>query len=180
MMSFCGFFPADDPQYTLLVQTIYEKEQDFREEKTPLGGGSSSALVFKEIAEKIMAKKLRAEIEIPEENEKPSLPAVKSGNLNDAGIVLSALGMTTGTEKIDSEWGKVSRNGKEGYKFSAKEPKTEIIPNVTGMGAKDAVYLLQNCGLEIKLQGYGTVYEQSLKAGNHAKEGDIITLMLRP
>lgn len=180
MMSFCGFFPADDPQYTLLVQTIYEKEQDFREEKTPLGGGSSSALVFKEIADKIMAKRLRAEIEEPLEGEKPSLPNVKRGNLYDAGIVLSTLGMTTEAQERDSEWGKVSKNGEGGYRFSAKEPQTGIIPDVTGMGAKDAVYLLQSCGLESRLQGYGTVYEQSIKAGNRARKGDVITLLLRP
>ena len=180
MMSFCGFFPADDPQYTLLVQTIYEKEQDFREEKTPLGGGSSSALVFKEIADKIMAKRLRAEIEEPLESEKPSLPNIKKGNLYDAEIVLGTLGIMTEAQERDSEWGRVSKNGEGGYRFSAKEPQTDIIPDVTGMGAKDAVYLLQSCGLESRLQGYGTVYEQSLKAGNHAKEGDVVTLLLRP
>ena len=180
MMSFCGFFPADDPQYTLLVQTIYEKEQDFRLEKTPLGGGSSSALVFKEIAEKIMAKKLRTEITTPEEENHPSLPAVKNGNLNDAKVVLSALGYEKETQESVPEWGRASKNGQGEYRFTSKEYKNGIIPDVTGMGAKDAVYQLQKCGLEVTLQGYGTVYSQSLKAGNPAREGDVITLMLHP
>ena len=108
------------------------------------------------------------------------MPNIKKGNLYDAEIVLGTLGSMTEAQERDSDWGRVSKNGEGGYRFSAKEPQTDIIPDVTGMGAKDAVYLLQSCGLESRLQGYGTVYEQSLKAGNRAKKGNVITLLLRP
>lgn len=178
MMSFCGFFPADNPQYTLLVQTIYEAAQDNREEKTKLGGGSTSAIVFKEIADKVMSKKLRGNVETAKESDNPALPAVKKGNLDNAGTVLAGMGMGGG-ESVTG-WGKMSRDKDNGYSCSHNEPRTDIVPNVNGMGARDAVFLLQNCKLEVVLNGYGTVISQSIHPGSIAREGDIITLTLRP
>ncbi|MBR3907775.1 MAG: transpeptidase family protein [Bacteroidaceae bacterium] len=178
MMSFCGFFPADNPQYTLLVQTIYEAAQDNREEKTKLGGGSTSAIVFKEIADKVMSKKLRGNVETAKESDYPALPAVKKGNLDNAGTVLAGMGMGGG-ESVTG-WGKMSRDKDNGYSCSHNEPRTDIVPNVTGMGARDAVFLLQNCKLEVVLNGYGTVISQSIHPGSIAREGDVITLTLRP
>lgn len=178
MMSFCGFFPADNPQYTLLVQTIYEAAQDNREEKTKLGGGSTSAIVFKEIADKVMSKKLRGNVETAKESDNPALPAVKKGNLDNAGTVLAGMGMGGG-ESVTG-WGKMSRDKGNGYNCSHNEPRTDIVPNVTGMGARDAVFLLQNCKLEVVLNGYGTVISQSIHPGSIAREGDVITLTLRP
>lgn len=176
MMSFCGFFPADDPQYTLLVQTIYEKEQDFREEKTPLGGGSTSALAFKEIADKIMAKKLRQEIDVIKD-ENPVLPAVKKGNISEAGTVLREIGIDCDTDDT-GEWGVISRSSDAGYKISTRERDLRRVPDVTGMGAKDAVFLMQQCGLEVKVEGVGTVVTQSIKAGTVASPGSCVRLRL--
>ena len=178
MMSFCGFFPADNPQYTLLVQTIYETAQDNREEKTKLGGGSTSAIVFREIADKVMSKKLRGEVESLKDNSGSELPIIKRGNIDNAEIVLEGIGLKNGEK--ESGWGKMTRDKEKGYGYSHNEPRTDIVPNVTGMGAKDAVYLLQNCKLEVVLEGYGTVKSQSIHPGSIAREGDIITLMLRP
>ena len=61
LLSFCGFFPAEAPEYTLIVQIMYDYELDPRSQadknSNSYGGGSTSARVFKEIAEEIMAGK---------------------------------------------------------------------------------------------------------------------------
>jgi cell division protein FtsI (penicillin-binding protein 3) len=178
MMSFCGFFPADDPQYTLLVQTIYEAAQDTRpaEEKRKLGGGSTSAIAFKEIADKVMAKRLRQEIDnIKEEN--PAQPSVKKGCITEAEVVLKELGMNCENED-NCEWGTISRKKDAGYNISAMGKSTGRVPNVAGMGAKDGVYLMQQCGLKVELDGVGTVVSQSISAGTTAREGATIRLKL--
>lgn len=178
MMSFCGFFPADDPQYTLLVQTIYEAAQDTRpaEEKRKLGGGSTSAIAFKEIADKVMAKRLRQEIDnIKEEN--PAQPSVKKGCITEAEVVLKELGMNCENED-NCEWGTISRKKDAGYNISAMGRSTGRVPNVAGMGAKDAVYLMQQCGLKVELDGVGTVVSQSISAGTTAREGATVRLKL--
>ena len=60
LMSFCGFFPAEAPEYTLIVQIMYDEELDPRssneKKRNGYGGGNTSAKVFKEIAERIMTK----------------------------------------------------------------------------------------------------------------------------
>ncbi len=179
MMSFCGFFPADNPQYTLLVQTIYETAQDNRTEKTKLGGGSTSAIVFKEIADKIMSKRLRSEVGHASEGT-PVRPEVKRGSIDDAETVLESIGVRNSGSSKESGWGRITLDKEKGYRYSHNEPRAGIVPNVKGMGAKDAVYLLRKSGLEARLEGYGTVAEQSIPAGSIARKGNTITLMLRP
>ena len=51
-------------------------------------------------------------------------------------------------------------------------------PDVAGMGLKDAVYILENKGLTIALQGKGKVISQSIAAGTNFIKGQKITLFL--
>ncbi len=55
---------------------------------------------------------------------------------------------------------------------------TDMAPDVTGMGAKDAVYLLESRGLRVKVCGRGKVKRQSYPAGREIVDGSecVITL----
>ena len=70
------------------------------------------------------------------------------------------------------------------YNNNQKEVKKEIneekktVPNVKGMGLKDAVYLLENMNLRVAVKGRGKVYAQSLAAGVSINKGQTITLEL--
>ena len=184
MMSFCGFFPADKPKYTLLVQMMYDKKQDTRPDslRIKLGGGSSAALAFKEIAEKIMAQEFTATIEEAADTINTPLPAIKDGNLHETLYIMHTMGLaiedTTAT--IDTRWGSTAA-GKDGtYRFKEKRMDSAIVPDVKGMGAKDAVYLLQACNMKVEIEGYGIVRSQSLPPGSKAKSGGTIKLVLAP
>jgi cell division protein FtsI (penicillin-binding protein 3) len=52
------------------------------------------------------------------------------------------------------------------------------IPNLKGMGLKDAVFLLENAGLEVETRGVGKVKRQSVKAGKKVSKGTRIKLVL--
>ena len=54
-----------------------------------------------------------------------------------------------------------------------------FVPNVIGMTAKDAVYLLERLGLYVQLTGYGAVKTQSISAGKVAFKGGLIQLQLK-
>ena len=54
----------------------------------------------------------------------------------------------------------------------------DIIPNVTGMPAMDAISLLENFGLIVEVKGIGKVKKQSLKKGTPIKKGATIILNL--
>lgn len=182
MMSFCGFFPADNPRYTLLVQMLYDSKQDTRpeEKRKKLGGGSSSALAFKEIAEKIMAQELHTPIEDAIDNERTHLPIIKDGNIKDAGYILDDLNIRIGEkpEYIEGEflWGKVETE--EEINMYKAELDIDTIPDVIGMGAKDALFLMQERGLKVRFEGYGNVTKQSIDPGTKANKGETIKLTL--
>lgn len=52
------------------------------------------------------------------------------------------------------------------------------VPNVLGMGLRDALYILENRGLRVKVQGNGMVKRQSLQPGSKAFQGSTITIEL--
>jgi cell division protein FtsI (penicillin-binding protein 3) len=54
-----------------------------------------------------------------------------------------------------------------------------LVPNVVGLSAKDATYLLESSGLIVHLSGYGVVNSQSVYAGKEAIKGESIELILK-
>jgi len=66
-------------------------------------------------------------------------------------------------------------------KVNLKDRKviSNLVPNVVGMGAKDAVYLLENAGLKVNLTGKGTVVSQTITPGTGAVKGQTIGIQLR-
>ena len=185
MMSFCGFFPADKPKYTLLVQMMYDKKQDTRPDslKIRLGGGSSAAIAFKEIAEKIMAKEYAIPLEAVADTIYRHEPTVKDGNIAEAYGILKEMGFKADKKaRADEEfaWGKTVFENDSIYEFNKKEFSKDFVPNVCGMGAKDAIYLMQQYNMDVEIQGYGTVKSQSIAAGTRVRERRKVRLTLAP
>ena len=60
-----------------------------------------------------------------------------------------------------------------------KQHDPKRVPNVKGMGAKDAVYLLESLGLRVHLIGMGKVKSQSIPSGNTLVRGKTIQLKLQ-
>jgi cell division protein FtsI (penicillin-binding protein 3) len=52
------------------------------------------------------------------------------------------------------------------------------MPDVTGMGVKDAVFLLEQMGLKVVLNGKGNVVRQSLAPGRMYLKGSVVMLDL--
>ena len=72
----------------------------------------------------------------------------------------------------------VARLTNNAIEFESTEFAVDRIPNVKGMNAKDAVFLLENMGLKTKLNGRGLVRSQSIKAGSQIQKGSTINLQL--
>lgn len=54
----------------------------------------------------------------------------------------------------------------------------DLVPNVLGMGLKDAIYILEDRGLRVRIQGNGMVKRQSLSPGTRARQGSTILIEL--
>ena len=77
-----------------------------------------------------------------------------------------------------STWVKTSAQGKK-IKLTQLKSNETTVPDVIGMGLKDAMYLLEKSGLSVMVKGTGTVKRQSLPAGNKIYKGQKIIIDLR-
>ncbi len=157
--SFAGYFPADNPKYSCMV--LIHK---------PNGGSfyatTVAAPVFKEIANIVYATQL--DIHPEEDNE----------IVNELYAEISEpLPQDTWYEKLG-----IDISGAE----SGSQPDTfdefvgnKTIPDVTGLGVTDAIFILENLGLKTRINGKGKVKSQSIKAGSLLRRGDEITLTLK-
>lgn len=175
LLSFCGFFPVEEPEYTCIVQNINNIG----------GGGSTSAVIFKEIAEKIMAKNERRPLASAEDTINAKLPRIKRGNLTAASYILDEMDIDIKEGNIsddleDPSWGVVKADSIGNIIMESRELNSNVIPNVIGMGAKDAVYLMNCAGVNVTISGYGKVTSQSISAGQKVAKGTHVRLTLKP
>ena len=151
-LSFCGYFPADNPRYTCIVC--------IRKSGLPASGGGMSGVVFHHIAEGVMAQSLKRSVDDAHDANSVMTPEVKGGDIAASNYVLRQLGVKAGNN-IDEQ--KTSRG---------------IVPNVIGMGARDAVYQLESRGVKTRLRGRGRVKSQSIYSGTAIKQGMVCDLVL--
>ena len=87
------------------------------------------------------------------------VPDVKRGNVLAADYVLRHLGITTDTPwsgsytKGGPVWGVAHKEHNRVKLSSQKLPALAKVPDVKGMGARDAVYLLESRGIKVRI-GY--------------------------
>ena len=54
----------------------------------------------------------------------------------------------------------------------------DLVPSVVGMGLRDAIYVLEGMGLQVRIEGRGAVISQSITAGSKIQKGQEIVLQL--
>ena len=174
LLSFAGFFPADAPRYSCIVC--------IQKSGLPASGGGMSGVVFHNIAEGIMAQNLKLNVSDARDSSASLIPLVKSGNLLATDYVLSSLGFNVkngwnGAYPFGNNiWG-FAKTGKNGITLSEeKNINKRHVPDVHNMGARDAIYLLENCGIKVIMSGRGRVIEQSLVPGEKIKQGMVCKL----
>ena len=174
-LSFAGYFPANNPRYSCIVC--------LKKSGLPASGGGMSGVVFHHISEGVMARSLKLDVKDAHDSTSIIIPDVKNGNILDADYVLRHLGIKTNQSWSGSYangnpiWGKAERQN--GLVALQKTPiEKGITPNVIGMGAKDAVYLLESLGMKVRLHGRGKVKSQSYPAGRQITPGSECMLSL--
>ena len=145
-LSFCGYFPSDNPQYTCIVC--------IKKSGYPASGGLMSGGIFHHISEGVMAKSLKLSVTDARDSTSVLIPSVLKGDNAAAAFVLRQLGVNTS---------KVS--------MASVDVKAGKMPDVTGMGARDAVYQLERLGVKVKLSGKGFVSRQSIAPGTTLQTG---------
>ncbi len=170
-VSFCGYFPADDPKYSAIV-VIRRPRIGYASGSTMAGGA------FKKMAERVNAHQVKLSInDVTDESADTIVPFVMSGNTKHTKKVLNYLGLDY--EFDDAEWIKVSVNEDLEYHGKINPVVDDYVPDVRGMGARDAVYLIEKCGMRVQIYGRGRVVRQSVAPKSKVFKGGTVTLIMK-
>ncbi|MBQ9386100.1 MAG: PASTA domain-containing protein [Bacteroidaceae bacterium] len=174
MVSFCGYFPADAPQYSCIVSV--------RTDGGAAGGATWAAPAFHEISEKVMASRNLRDVKEAYDSTFQFIPKVAGGNLAKSAAVLKELGkrnlMSREFRNVsDTLWGSVSSDS-GAYVIKPVMFKDGLVPDVHGMGASDALYLLESMGMRVSVSGVGRVKSQTPAKNTRFRKGDKIQLTL--
>lgn len=177
LVSFAGYFPADNPRYSCIVC--------IQKSGLPASGGSMSGKVFHDIAEGIMAQSLKLDVKDAKDSASIFVPDVKNGNVLAADYVLTHLGIKTNTNWGGSYangnpiWGKAEQMGSRSIRLiREKQYGKGTVPDVMGMGARDAIFNMESRGIKTRIVGRGKVIKQSLVPGTPVKKGAVCSLEL--
>ncbi len=176
LLSFAGYFPANAPRYSCIVC--------IQKSGLPASGGGMSGVVFHNISEGILAQNLKLDVKDARDSASVLIPDVKNGNLLAADYVLSRLGFNASNNFTGSYadgnpvWGTAEKGQKQIMLSQQTQQSMATIPNVIGMGARDAVYQIERRGVRVRLRGRGHVTKQSLEPGHQIKKGDFCELLL--
>jgi cell division protein FtsI (penicillin-binding protein 3) len=169
--SFIGYFPSEQPKYTIAVVI-----QNSRQSKL-IYGADVSGKVFKEISDKIYGRYLSTK-KFTASSTIDSTQYNYQGWKKEFRAIASVLHLPFTDNSASSNWVAMNIKNKNGViQSSAVEGKSKV-PDVTGLGLKDAVYKLEEAGLKVLFTGRGRVYNQSLIAGTDLKKGQTISLIL--
>lgn len=172
--SFAGYFPANDPRYSIIIVINRPTTGGYF-------GGVVAAPIAKEIAEKISG------IQQFEGNE-------LSDSIKDAGTLPSILaGKKTRTSTFldkftnydyhsngeSSDWIIAKKDSIGEYNFIVDNQNINTVPNLEGIGLRDAINCIENRKLKLVVSGKGRVYWQSIKPGSQITKGSTLFIKLK-
>ncbi|MDR1632056.1 MAG: transpeptidase family protein [Dysgonamonadaceae bacterium] len=171
-VSFCGYFPSNDPQYSCIV--VIRKPRNGN-----ASGGYMSGRVFKRIAEEVFVQNIAASPRLTAYNDTiiSKTPCVKSGLFEHSKYAMKKLNVKY-VDNLEGEW-MSAQTANDHVLISSRNISGNLVPNVVGMGAKDAVYAMESAGLRVSLTGQGTVVAQSVAAGSRIEKGRMVMIQLK-
>ncbi len=169
--SFVGYFPADEPKYSMIVVVNNPSAGRYY-------GGSVAAPVFREIADNLYSTIIANKYNSNYDTDSISIP-VPHDILwrKDLAELYSELKINERVSlPITGEWAET--DPQHDASISEAVFWEEVVPDVRGMNAIDAVYLLENMGVETSISGRGKVQLQSIRPGTRITSNTKISLQL--
>jgi len=169
--SFVGYFPYENPQYTIAVVV----------RSTPHGpyyGAVVGAPVFKTIADKLYASHIGGWKAPADSLVKQRQVVAKKATGESLNRVMSVLGLS---RPAAASWNGIALlQSDSSGRYTVRKVATarNTVPDVNGMGLRDALFILENSGMQVSISGNGKVISQSVPAGNRIVKGQHIHIQL--
>lgn len=166
--SFAGYFPADNPRFSCIVVITNPRANG-------IYGGSTAAPVFRKISDRVYALDKELRTELIAESSSDDMK-IKNGIEVEVVEVMNELNI-----KSDARGGaNYVRASVQGnfLKTSNYTIRSKTVANVQGMTVRDALFILEQQGLTVKIIGKGKVVRQSLSPGSAIIKGKQIEIIL--
>jgi cell division protein FtsI (penicillin-binding protein 3) len=171
--SFAGYFPADNPKYSCIVVVNAPNKSHYY-------ASHVAGPIFEEIADKVYATSINIHGELERQSDINSLthiPVSKNGSQQDLFTVFDQLNIPIESSNPDNKW-VITQTGPDKVKMDRRAVTENLVPNVKGMSAQDAVFILENAGLSVSIRGRGSIKQQSIEPGQRINKGERIILEL--
>ena len=169
--SFCGFFPVEDPRFTMMVLIVDPKKGKYY-------GGAVAAPVFRQISDRLYARQEDIKFPFRKDSINSPVPFAHTGRQADLNEAYTVLGYSTSKVDVRASWTQVVQDGGRIVLFPSKVSRN-LMPDVSGMGLKDAMYILEQMGMNVVVNGRGSVVSQSVKPGTFVSKGMPVVLELQ-
>jgi cell division protein FtsI (penicillin-binding protein 3) len=169
--SFAGYFPADRPRYSCIVVILN------RPGAAHFYGADVAGPVFREVADRIHASDLSSQPLHVSASVRDSSVFQWCGWGPDFRYIASRLGMSAEDSSSDSRWASLTYAPERsiGRKLTVRKG---VMPSVSGMGLRDALFLLENLDLKVVPIGSGKVRSQSIPPGLPVRKGQTVLLSM--
>jgi cell division protein FtsI (penicillin-binding protein 3) len=170
--SFAGYFPADNPQYTIVV-IIKNKPH-----AANFYGGSVAGPVFKEISDRLYSTYIQNKLNIaPVVHLKDSQVFNYSLSKMSLKTIAKQLSINYQDSSLNNDWVSIQGAGNV-LKAGQQVISDTTMPNITGMKLQDALWLCEKKGLVVSCVGRGKVVKQSIVQGQYIQKGQQIQIEL--
>ena len=177
--SFVGFFPVEDPKYSIMVVINNPMRSKYY-------GATVAGPVFKEVADQLYAQHPGIQYFAEKDRDAPILPESKEGQALDIQAIYDTLGIDTRVTGFPAAWSKVACVGNQiiltpdSATLYVRDDSinTSLMPDVKGMGMRDALFRLEALQLKVETQGKGIVVNQSPPPGAPCFPGDPVRIEL--
>ena len=172
--SFAGFFPSEKPKYSCIV--VIDNPKGKRQY-----GGDVAAPVFKKVADKLFHQDIELQRQLnlggmPNNNFVPTQQVAKTNLLQKA---YTDLGIKIKYVDSSSQMAKAVFNPDGSVSLIKVENKKGYMPDLRGYALRDALFILENRGIRVEIEGKGKVYYQSVRPNKGIDRGDKVLLKLK-
>lgn len=170
--SMAMFFPADNPRYTIVTNIHTRRGNGY------FFGASLAGPVNRDIATYIFNRDRESSPELGSDGVTYRPERIKGGNVAQVREVAEGLDVGTAGDRR-AAWGRVKSDSLRQAVITATDDEETTMPDVTGMGLKDALFLLEQRGLKVSVTGKGAVTSQSIRAGQRITRGMNVSIVLK-
>jgi cell division protein FtsI (penicillin-binding protein 3) len=171
--SFVGFFPKEDPQYTICVVLRTKKGSN------NYYGGQIALPVFKEVANRLFAINMHNVNSIAQQQKVNETLVVKTIKGSEYDVLAQKLKVLKKAVNTPNWIQNIQTDSMGNFTYAnVLNYKKNAVPDVNGMGLKDAIYLLEKIGMKVIPVGKGKVITQSILPGSNFNKGQRITIQL--